>query len=459
MSGGMKTTGGMKKNSHTMSRDPAIRRVLVALVALAFALVPGLTSPATAAPRHQQYLVVADPAAESLHVYRTSDLKHTGSLDDIGISGHAGTVRLPDGRLIVIDDTHGRVDAIDVSSKGRPRIVDSVDIPGEEWEGATWAATDRKQRYLVFAGEGDDATSPISVVDLTTFDIHQIQVPVAPDATGNVAETQVYLAGRPLQLVYTTGGQFHTVPLADVLAGHEPKVTSTAPVGPSTHGPVVARNGNAVFSTTATGFDGARLGGATLTNPRTVPYSSTRTLVHNYRPRMASDERNVWGAVAENTGLTPEQWADTRNDVDIIDSVGFTSRLVRLPDGVISRLAISDTYAAVSTIHPDGDVLTLLDASAGSAGYGRIVGTVALSPSTGGPVAGSPTTGTEPHFVTLDPQGKQAFVTNGGDGKLTVVDTKTRQVTKTIDTPTPLTGGGYLTVVDKDAPVHDLIAR
>ncbi len=295
--------------------------------------------------------------------------------------------------------------------------------------------------------------------DLRTFTAHQIQITVAPDTSGNVSETQVYLAGQPLQLVVTTGGKFQTFPVADIVAGRTPTATSTAPVGAGTHGPVVSRDGRYVFSTTANGFDGAAISRATLGSARSVDYSATRNVVQNYRPRLAADGRTVWGTVAEDTGLAPTDWADTRNDVNIIDTTTFTSVLVRLPDGLASRFALSKRYGAASTIHPDGDVLTLVDTKRGSATYRRIVGTVALPASSGGPVAGSPASGTQGHFVALSPNGSLGFVSNGGDGLISVVDTATRRVSKTVTTPTALTGGGYLTVVKAKTPLYDLIAR
>ncbi len=174
----------------------------------------------------------------------------------------------------------------------------------------------------------------MTLVDLRTFAVHQIQVTVAPDTSGNIAETQVYLAGRPLQLVVTTGGTFQTRPVADIVAGRTPAVTSTAPVGVGTHGPVVSRDGDRVFSTTVDGFDGASISGATLGSTRSVAYSATRNVVQNYRPGLAADGRTVWGAVTEDTGLTPAQWTDTRNNVNTIDTTTFRSSLIRLPDGV-----------------------------------------------------------------------------------------------------------------------------
>jgi len=436
-----------------------VRRSLTTVVVTAAA--SGLlATPASAAQRSpSEYLLAADPAAGAVYVYRTSDMKRTGALDDLALSSHVGTLQLPDGRVIMIDDERATVDAVRVNAKGRPKVVDSAKIPGADWEGATWAAADSRLRYLAFSGEGTDEQAPVTVVDLKTFAIHQVQVPVEADSSGKVSETQVYLAGRPLQLVVTTGGEFRAAPLSTVLATQAFTPTSRAPVGTGTHGPVVSRDGDAVFSTTADGFDGASLTGDSLRSPRSVAYSTARDVVQNYRPRLAADGRTVLGAVAEDTGLSADQWADTRNDVNIIDTSTFTSSLVRLPDGQAGRLALSERYAAVATIHPDGDTLTLLDVKRSSSTYRRVVGTVALPASARGPVAGQPTTGAQTHFAALSSSGSRAFVTNGGDGKIVVVDTAHRKIRRTVSTPTPLTNGGYLTVIKKGTPVTDLVAR
>lgn len=447
-------------NPHRGRRRATVRAVLLPLLAALLSLT--IAGPAAAAAAHgttNQFLVAADPNAEAVYVYRTDNLKRTGQLDGVELSPHAGTIQLPDGRLIFVDDKSGEIKALRISKSGRPKVVDTVKILGDEWPGASWAATDTKQRYYAVSGGGEGPTQSVTLVDLRTFAAHQIAITVAPDASGNTSETQVYLAGRPLQLVVTTGGKFQTFPVADIMAGGTPAATSSAPVGVGTHGPVVSRDGTYVFSTVADGLSGAPISGATLGTSRTVAYSATRNVVQNYRPRLAADGRTVWGAVAEDTGLAPAAWADTRNNVSTIDTSSFRSSLVRLPDGVASRFALSSRYGAVSTIHPDGDALTLLDTRHGSATYRRIVGTVALPASSDGPVAGSPTAGTQGHFVTLTANGNMAFVSNGGDGRITVIDTGKRRVSGTISTPTALTGAGYLTVVRAGTPLYDLIAR
>jgi YVTN family beta-propeller protein len=56
------------------------------------------------------------------------------------------------------------------------------------------------------------------------------------------------------------------------------------------------------------------------------------------------------------------------------------------------------------------------------------------------------------------PDGRYAFVTHGGDGKVSVVDTERLSVQQ-VRVPTALRGGGYITAVQKGAEPVDLMAR
>ena len=82
-----------------------------------------------------------------------------------------------------------------------------------------------------------------------------------------------------------------------------------------------------------------------------------------------------------------------------------------------------------------------------------------LAPLSNGPVADQPPTGREARFVAVTPDGRYAFATHGGDGKISVIDTATLSVTKVLELPTALRGGGYITAVQPGAPIVDLIAR
>lgn len=443
-------------------------RVLAVLTALVLSLTV-LILPAGASPGAVQvtassaeYLVAADPAAKEVYVYRTADMRRTGQLDDVQLGSHVGTLQLPDGRLLMVDDAHARVLAVSITGMGRPQVVGSAAIPQGDrpWQRAGWAAADPELRYLAVGSDYEGAASQtVTLVDLKTYATHQITVALTQSAAGTYGETQVYLAGRPLQLVVTTGGAFQSFPVAAILAGQSPAATSSAPLGENNHGPVVTRRGDAVLSSTADGFSRAALPGSTLTAPQSASYSSTRNVIQNYRPRLAADNRTVWGAVSEDTGLAATDWADTRNDISITDSTTLRTALVRLPDGNPSRLALSRTYGAVALQHPDGDTVTLVDTDPASITYRRIVGTVALPRLTGGPIAGTPVAGTQTRFITASSNGDRVYASNGGDGSITVIDTAARRAVRTTWTPTALSAGGYLTTVRAGTAVTDLVAR
>ncbi|HST83687.1 MAG TPA: hypothetical protein VLL08_18285 [Kineosporiaceae bacterium] len=448
-------------------RTPSRRSGRLLLSGLALTAATSLLQPAGAAsaspkPAPQEYLVAADPAAKEVYVYRTSDMRRTGHLDDVVLGAHVGTVQLPDGRLLMVDDAHAKVLAVKISSKGKPTVVGSAAIPARiPWQRAAWAAVDKNHQYLAVSSDYEGAASQtITLVNLKSFATKQITVPLKPTSAGTYGEAQVYLAGDPLQVVVTTGEEFTSFPVAPILAGQSPAATSTAPLGANHHGPVVSRTGNRVFSTTADGLDGAALPGATLTQPVSVTYSHTRNVIQNFRPRLAADNATIWGVATEDTGLDATQWADTRNDVSIINTTSLRSDLVRLPDGSPNlRFALSAKYGAVTVANPEGDTLSLIDTAPRSSTYKRLVGVVALPSLSGGPVAGTAVTGTQARFTTLTSSGDRAYVSQGGEGKILVIDTGSRAIQKSVSAPTSLTGGGYLTVVKTGTPLSDLIAR
>ena len=446
------------------SRPPTRRRALAGAAAV-LALTLGAPAPAEAAPAPAEaapgrgaFLVAADPGAAALHVFRGSDLRLTGSLTGLAVDVHAGTVALPDGRVLLVDEA-ATVHSVRIDAAGRPRIERSVAVPtgGRPWAGAAWAAIDPSLRYFAVSSAYEDSPSQtVTVVDTRTFRASQLPVQV-DEVDGEHTEVQVSFGGRPTQIVTAAGGRFRTYPLAEVLAGRTPAATSSAPLGAANHGPAVSRSGDRHYSTTADGIDGATLAGGRLTAPVSVPYSAERDVVQAYRPRWAADDRSIWSSVSEDTGLPPERWADTRNDVHVLDTGARRSHLTRLPDGLPGRLALSTRYAAVTTQSPEGDVTTLIGADPASTDHRRVVGTVALPPLPDGPVAGTPAEGAATRSTAITPDGDRVFVT-GGRGRIALVDTRLRRVVRTATAPTPLSGA-HLTVVRPGTPVTDLVAR
>ncbi|MGH3695268.1 MAG: hypothetical protein ACRDRX_15000 [Pseudonocardiaceae bacterium] len=92
--------------------------------------------------------------------------------------------------------------------------------------------------------------------------------------------------------------------------------------------------------------------------------------------------------------------------------------------------------------------------------YLQIVRTVDLDQMINGPVDGvAPTYPTyERRFSAITPDGRYAFVTRGGDGKIDMVNTATGAVTS-VDVPSSLTGGGHITAFQVGRIPWDLSGR
>ncbi len=91
-----------------------------------------------------------------------------------------------------------------------------------------------------------------------------------------------------------------------------------------------------------------------------------------------------------------------------------------------------------------GDVPRILDMNPNSSKYLQFVGDVTLPHLAAGPVEGVNPAGTQRRSTAMTPDGKFAFATFDGEGKIAVVDTARLKVT-TLTVPTALTTNGYVT--------------
>ena len=67
--------------------------------------------------------------------------------------------------------------------------------------------------------------------------------------------------------------------------------------------------------------------------------------------------------------------------------------------------------------------------------------------------------GQQLRLPALTPDGQWGFVTHGGDGLISVINTAQAEVVQELEVPTPLGGGGYLTAVQKKMKLSDTIGR
>lgn len=440
---------------------PLPRRRPFALLLLSAVLV--LTGTARS-PVHAEggYLLVADTAAEAIHVVSVPSMQITGRLDGVRLGAHAGTVALPDGRVLLVDDKNATVLALKVDGAGRPVVVGRAAIPPTmPWVRAAWAAVDKDYRYFAVSSDAEDSdTQTVTLVDLGDYSVAQLELSLNENAAGAYEEVHVYLGGTPLSLFATTGEEVRAYPVDEVFAGTATSPSGTIAIPANSHGPVFNPDTGRLYSSTAPGIAAVDLEGARPARERTIGLNTGgRTVGQNFRPRLSADGGYIYGAVTSTTAALPvERWAETENFVSAVNLVSETAELLPLGRGSVGRYQLSAPYALFWTLHPDGDIARLFDVDPASATFQRTIATFPLKALSNGPVAGSPLAGKESRSGAITPDGRWAFISHGGDSAVSAIDTRTRAVTL-VTVPTPLKGGGYLVAVQPGARPWDLHTR
>jgi hypothetical protein len=395
-------------------------------------------------------LVVADPAAERLFVYTVPDFDLLATFEGVRLDLHSGTIALPDGRLLLADARAGEFLVLRAGWTGTPAVEGRARIPTP----TAWSAVDPGLRYFVASSFRDAPTETAAIVDLASLRVHQRVFDMKGDD-----ELHPVLGGDPLTLYASVTGELQTFPLADLLAGRAAAPTATAPLGRGTHGPVIAHTLNRLAVSTLAALEVVDFAGPTLGRRRLLPWdASGRSGGRNARPRLAYDGRRVYGALWP--PLPPAQWAERQNDIHIANLEDGTVRRVALAAGIVPRFAISEVYALFFNVHPAGDAAYLLDVRPDSDSFQRVVARIPLARlETNPPVPGESPAGRGSRSGAITPDGRWAFVSHGGDAKVSVIDTAAKRVVRTLVVPTPLRGGGYMVAMQPAARLVDTVGR
>jgi hypothetical protein len=185
-------------------------------------------------------------------LYRVPSMTLTGERSDLTLGSaadpaatpmHGGAIALPDGRVLVNDETHQRTLAIKLDHKGAPHIVQSVASKlGNE---APWTAVDPSFRYYAVTSNGggtlgsppapggfQTGTEFLNLIDLKTFKNTQSEIPM--NNTGE--DLTPFFGGRPLTLFAGVGGgEMRAYPVRHLLR-RDATPTGTTAIGPNSHG-------------------------------------------------------------------------------------------------------------------------------------------------------------------------------------------------------------------------------
>jgi hypothetical protein len=410
------------------------------------------------------YLVVADTEAQRLYVYSIPSFELAAKFDEIELGAHAGTVALPDGRLLIPDERNKQLAVLKLARDRQPAIVARAPLPSFIGLRQDWSAVDLGLQYY-FSTSGDsqspiDVLSIVNLQDYTTkqlkFDLKEPDSEFGVTAGGDAPVVLTHLAEAVE--AYSLESLLDSDVTLDSLINGELQPSSTIPVGEGGHGAAFSHHlGLGAFSTLA-GLEVVSLTGTTLSDHHILPWDADgRSGGRNARPRLSYDGNYIYGPLA--AIVEPEEWAERQNDIHIANLKQGRVKRIELAKGIVGRWGISEPYALFFNIHPDGDYAHLMDVDPDSTTFQEIVARIKLDPLTNPLVPGSPTTEAESRFAAITPDGDWAFVSHGGDGIVSVIDTQKQQVIKKLEIPTSLKGGGYLVAVQPGARLVDTAGR
>jgi len=401
------------------------------------------------APSGAGRLLVADPMAEVVYLYDLPGYTKVAEFANTKLSTHLGAMALPDGRTVFVDDKNGEVVVLD-SLANPPSVLARAKAPSP----AIWGAVDPGLTHFVYSSNPNaEHVAPAVLLDLKSYKATEFRIPMKGEG-----ELHVALGGSPLTLYAGTPGELRSYLVSEALKGNTTPA-AISEINPGSHGAVITHTApNRLLISDLASFDVVEYAGTVLKASRGLAWDAEgRNGGRNGRPRLSQDGNYVYGSLAAT--VPAEQWQTRQNDLHIVDLKAEKVRRVALAPGIVGRFQLSGPYALFYNIHPDGDNALLLDTNPASSSFQQVIARVPLAKLTNAPVAGENATGKEARGGAITRDGKLAFVSHGGDGKVSVIDTSQKAVTSTISTPTQLKGGGYLLAIQKGAQLVDTQVR
>lgn len=385
-----------------------------------------------------QNLLVADYRAGRTYTVTDGTVSAVG---DAVLAEHAGVLSLPprgEGgpASAFVDDRSGAL--VLHGPFGEKRIP--VAIPGEH------LACDASGRYvLVTTGLGANETAWSDVVTLVDVDQE-----VSVRFRSRVGEPGAMIVpdqsdGEPVVVLrHREPGAVEAFPLGQCLdvTPHVPRMNGVRlhGIGDDGHGDVVDQRTGIAATATSRGLERFVVDGGV---PRPLDTVTWPVPGRAYYLRLDPATGSAVGVVRGGPP-SPTAWTEWTNHlVDIDLSTGYT-RSHPLPPGLAFRFSLGGTRAAITTIHPDGDQLTVIERAEPRMLVRHRTPLPAMSrPPAPGHLPWDPVGDAPAHrrSVAVDPSGTRVAVTRGGDGELQVFD---GDALDTVAVPSPLDEGGHL---------------
>ncbi|HEY8945775.1 MAG TPA: hypothetical protein VIM73_16005 [Polyangiaceae bacterium] len=397
-------------------------------------------------------LVVADPVASTLYIYDVPSLEQVAVVEDVTFADHPGFLPTKDGRVLFADSGTQELVALQVLGED-VGVVGRAHLPRP----AVHLAVDPMHEYAAVSGAGEDAASPgeFTLVRLSDFFHKSVVIP-----TG---EPGIFLGGSPLYLYHRNDSpaRVEAYSFEDLWDG-QVSLAGSAEIGDAPHGEAIAHAAGKLFVAADDGINVMSVDGATFGDVNVIPYDvDGKTGGRAYYARLSFDGKYLYSYLRDSGPAFDWPWRDWVSDAYIVDVENETAKRLEVGNGLVYRLADSAKYAMFVQYHPDGDYAFFLDADPSSDTFQEMVGKVALETLSLAPTGedADPWSSVAFRIAGMVPSGRYGFVTHGGDGKISVIDTASMEVTAQIELPTPLDYGGYLVGIEAGAVVRDTIGR
>ncbi len=427
-------------------------RLVLRVVALACAMVisgfgvGSAVNAQTAGDLSEGVLVVADPAEATIAIFSAPGHELVAQFDGIVMNTHAGFLPLEDGRLLLVDSEANELVVFDLWGSDGPVIAGTAMVPAE----VSHIAVDPD--YSFAAVGSSEAGASNSLVDLADFTTQSFDI--------EAGEVGLMLGSDPLTLFHRNdvSMQIEALPVADLQGGGLEPVSAVA-TGAFGHGEGIVHSLNRIYAATDDGVDVVDFSGSELTYHGTLPWDDgEQSGGRGYFMRVGANHESVVSYIA-NRGTEETPWGEWTNDVYVINT--STGEVVRTPlaPGLVYRFGLADNVALFFNMHPDGDFAHIVDVDPESPGFGSVIQSVPLEPMTKAVGADESPWEGESRVAAISPDGATGYVTAGGDGYIAVIDIASGTVTGTIDTPTALSGGGYILAVSPGTEIWDTVGR
>jgi hypothetical protein len=424
-------------------------------LAVGVLLIPLGAAAQSPTPSAEGHLVIADISASTIHVASLRDGAIVASLPDLTLADHAGFLPLPDGRvLFTTAGASPELVALELDGDA-PTIVGRVALPAESIHLSVDPSITHAAVSSGTWNEGEQRLDDpaITMVDLDTW--KAVTQPIESGEPGVIVTDDLVLHRND------DPARLEGWPTADILAGSG-AMSGSVPIGAAGHGEAYSKALQQAFIATDDGIDVVDVSTSTPTFIKTFPWDAgDRSGGRAYDLRIATTGDSLVTYVTDRTATA---WGDWTTDAYIADLTSDTVLRVPLGKGLVYRAGIGEGHALffnqVPREDPEGDHAYLLDLDTASDTYGEITAAIPLPPlSQQGTAEVSIWEAGEGRIAAMTPDGSLGFVTNGGDGTVSVIDADGGAIVDTIDVPTSLSGGGYLVAVQPGMPLVDNIGK